>query len=150
MSYRRTDAAAAAGRLHRDLAEHFGTKRVFMDVHGIAPSQLWDKAIGDAITACKVGVVVIGNHWMRALLPSTPPRLTEQDDFVRWEIGMLLKAGKAIAPVLVEGASLPDRSALPDELAPLLKFQAPVLNNANWDVVIAQLIQQLERAIRAD
>lgn len=150
VSYRRADAAAAAGRLHRDLAEYFGTKSVFMDIYGIAPSQVWDKTIEDAITGCKVGVVVIGHRWMRALLPNTPTPSADQVDFVRQEIGMLLKTGKAIAPVLVDGASLPDRSDLTDELAPLLKFQALVLNNANWDKVVAQLIEQLERAIRAD
>lgn len=53
---------------------------------------------------------------------------------------------RRIAPILIEGASFPAMSDLPDELAPLLKFQAPVLNNANWDVVVAKLIQQLERA----
>jgi TIR domain len=148
VSYRRTDSDAAAGRLHRDFAEYFGTKRVFMDVHGIAPSQAWDKAIEDAIRGCKAGVVIIGSRWMTTLLSSTKAGLSNEIDFLRREIAMLLNGDKAIAPVLVEGASLPDKSGLPAELSPLLSFQAPMLNNANWDVVIAQLIQQLERAIR--
>jgi hypothetical protein len=149
VSYHRADSAAVAGRLHRDLAEHFGVKRVFMDVQGIAPSQVWDKVIEDAIQGCKAGVVVIGNGWMRTLSSNTPPQSAGQRDFVRWEIGMLLKGEKAIAPVLIEGASLPGRSDLPEDLAPLLRFQAPpAVNNANWDAVVAQLIRQLESAIR--
>jgi hypothetical protein len=150
VSYRRTDVPAAAGRLHRDLSEHFGTKRVFMDVHGIAPSQVWERTIERAIEKCKAGVVVIGNRWMPAPSGDTPARLNGQPDFVRQEVAMLLKAGKPIAPVLIDGARLPASPELPDDLLPLLKFQTPSLNNANWDAVMAQLIGELERAIGAD
>lgn len=146
ISYRRTDAAAAAGRLHRDLSEHFGVRRVFLDIHGIAPSEVWEKAIEDAITACKVGIVVIGPHWIETSGARRVP-LDEQHDYVRGEIAALLKGGKAIAPVLVEGASLPESPALPAELAPIIRYQAFVLNNANWDAVVGQLINQLERTV---
>jgi hypothetical protein len=149
LSYRRTDVPAAAGRLHRDLSEHFGTKRVFMDVHGIAPCQIWDRTIESAIERCKVGVVVIGNRWMPAPSTDTPARSNDRTDFVRHEVATLLKAGKPVAPVLIDGARLPDGPELPEELLPLLNFQAPALNNANWDAVVAQLIGELERAIGA-
>lgn len=146
ISYRRTDASAAAGRLHRDLCEHFGEKRVFLDIRGIAPSEAWEQAIEHAITGCKVGIVVIGPHWMKTAVASNAPS-GRPIDYVTLEITKLLNSGKAIAPILVEGASLPENSELPAELAPLTRFQAPVLNNANWDIVVGELIAQLERIV---
>lgn len=146
ISYRRADAPSAAGRLHRDLCEHFGETRVFMDVHGIAPSEVWESAIERALAGCRVGVIVVGPRWMSAF--QSDDRSSETStDYVHWEIARLLSLGKALAPVLVDGASLPQIPSLPPELTPLTRFQAPMLNNANWDAVVAQLIRQIERTL---
>jgi len=55
ISYRRSDAPAAAGRIAHDLAEHFGQRRVFLDIQDIAPSRAWDQSIEGAIESCKAG-----------------------------------------------------------------------------------------------
>jgi hypothetical protein len=137
ISYRRNDVASGAGRLHRDLVEHFGTKRVFMDVLGIPPGQSWKATIDKAIQDCKVGVVVIGKRWTE----------THEDDIVHAEVGMLLEQNKGIAPVLIDGAQLPPASAIPSALVGLFRFQAPSLDNSNWEPSMAALIRQLDRAI---
>jgi len=68
ISYRRSDSESAAGRLHPDLSEHFGIKRVFMDIQHIAPSDEWRLSIDHALQTCKIGVVVIGRHWLESRL----------------------------------------------------------------------------------
>ncbi len=148
ISYRRSDAPAAAGRIANDLSEHFGARRVFLDVQGIAPSRAWDTTIDGALGACKVGVVVIGRQWLAPGSEGGPPRLQRSDDVVRREVAALLGQRKAVFPLLVEGAPLPDAQALPDELAALLRFQATSLDNAGWQAGLARLIREIEAVLR--
>lgn len=147
ISYRRSDAPAAAGRLAYDLAEHFGQRRVFLDIQGIAPSRAWDQSIEDALQQCKVGLIVIGRQWLAPGRDGQTSRLHEEDDVVRAEITELLQRKKAIFQVLVEGARLPDASELPDPLDPLLRFQATAIDNGSWGVTMNLLIREMEAVI---
>jgi hypothetical protein len=147
ISYRRSDAPAAAGRLAHDLAEHFGQRRVFLDIQGIAPSRVWDQSIEGALQQCKVGVIVIGRQWLAPGRDGQTARLHERDDEVRKEIVELLRLKKAIFPVLVEGARLPESSDLPDPLVPLLRFQATAIDNGSWEVRMGLLIREMEAVI---
>ena len=148
ISYRRSDAPAAAGRLAHDLAEHFGQRRVFLDIQGIAPSRAWDQSIEGALQQCKVGVIVIGRQWLAPGRDGQTSRLHEKDDEVRKEIAELLRLKKAIFPVLVEGARLPESLDLPDPLVPLLRFQATAIDNGSWEVTMNLLIREMEAVIQ--
>lgn len=151
VSYRRSDAPAAAGRIAAQLSEHFGQRRVFLDVQGIPPSRAWDESIEQALQRCCAGLVVIGRQWLApaaSAAPGSAPRLHQAGDVVRQEIEQLLARRKAIFPVLVEGMALPDAAALPDGLRDLLRFQAVALDNGNWDVTMAGLIREIEAVIQ--
>ena len=121
VSYRRSDTGMAVGRLHADLVDHFGRKRVFLDLHGIVPSAEWRATIDRAIAGCKVGIVVIGPHWL-SREGDHGARLLHEGDVVRQELTGLLAGGKTILPLLVDGAQLPPEHALPPEVLPLLKL----------------------------
>ena len=148
--YRRKDGGMAAGRLHADLSEHFGTSRVFMDLHGIEPSVRWQARIEEAIRACKVGVVVIGDRWLDPGQAGGAGRIFDEDDYVRREIRTLIDAGKPIAPVLIGSARLPALEELPDDLRAVRDCQIASLDNANWDVEVRRLVQHFENVIQAD
>lgn len=148
VSYRRSDAPAAAGRIAADLAEHFGLRRVFLDINGIAPSQAWDHRIDSAIDACRAGVVVIGRSWLQPGADGEPPRLHREGDVVCSEIAALLQRGKAVFPLLVEGARLPEASELPPVLAPLLRYQAMTIGNGDWSATLALLVREIESIVR--
>jgi hypothetical protein len=147
VSYRRTDASAAAGRIAHDLAEYFGFRRVFLDVHGIAPSRKWEQTVDDALARCKAGIVVIGRDWL-ASAGNGGSRLHADADPVRLEIQSLLAHGKPLFPVLVEGATLPPASALPEPLRVLDRYQAITFDNGSWTETMRRLIQELETIIR--
>ena len=149
ISYRRSDAPAAAGRLAHDLGEHFGQRRVFLDIQGIPPSHSWDRSIEAALQQSEAAVIVIGRQWMAPGPNGQVSRLHEKDDVLRGEIEELLRHRKAIFPVLVEGARLPDASDLPASLVPLLRVQAAALDNANWDVATRLLIREMEAVVRS-
>lgn len=146
ISYRRADTGMAAGRLRDELIEHFGSRRVFMDLHGIDPSSDWRETIGAAIAACKVGVVLIGQGFMAADAQGRP-RLYDEGDVLRFELESLLARHKRILPVLVDDAQLPAEDALPEGLRPLLRYQAPRINNANWQAVSAAVVGACEAVL---
>jgi predicted Rossmann-fold nucleotide-binding protein len=147
ISYRRSDAATAAGRIADDLAEYFGHRRVFFDIQGIAPSKVWNQSIHDALDRCKAGVVVIGRDWLVASAGSQS-RIHDSNDIVRSEIQHLLTARKVVFPVLVEGASLPETSQLPESLHLLRRHQTISLDNGGWAGSMKRLIGELEIALR--
>lgn len=146
ISYRRADTGMAAGRLRDDLIEHFGSRRVFMDLHGIDPSEDWREKLGNAVAACKVGLVLIGPGFL-AHGAQDRPRLSEDDDPMRGELASLLAEHKRILPVLVDDAQLPADDALPEALRPLLRYQAPRIDNANWQAVSAAMVRAIEEAL---
>lgn len=147
ISYRRADTGMAAGRLRDELIEHFGSRRVFMDVWDIHPSEDWPETLDDAVAACKVGVVLIGPGFL-AHGAQDRPRLSEDDDPMRGELASLLKGPKHVLPVLVDDAQLPPEGDLPEELRPLLRCQARSINNTNWQAVSAELVGAIEEVLR--
>lgn len=146
ISYRRADTGMAAGRLRDDLIEHFGARRVFMDLHGIDPSADWRETIGAAIAACKVGVVLIGHGFMAGDAQGRP-RLWDEGDVLRFELASLLAGQKRILPLLVDDAPLPAEDALPEALRPLLRYQTPRIDNANWQAVSAAVVRTIEAVL---
>ena len=106
VSYRRSDSGLAAGRLHGDLVDQFGKRRIFMDLHGIAPSADWLATIDAAVTASKIGIVIIGPNWL-ATDAGGHTRLSDSTDIVRRELRGLLDGRKRLLPVLMGGAQLP-------------------------------------------
>jgi predicted Rossmann-fold nucleotide-binding protein len=148
ISYRRSDASAASGRLARDLAEHFGHSRVFLDIDDIVPASRWQTSIEDAIRLCKAGVVVIGPHWLAPDRQTGRPRLCVDDDPVRREIVGLIDARKAVFPVLVESARLPEEADLPRDLRPLLRLQTTSITNRDWHQTVDRLVRAIEAVIR--
>ena len=67
---------------------------------------------------------------------------------MRGEIAALIEQRKAIFPVLVEGARLPEESELPAELRTLLRFQATAIDNGGWEATMSLLIRAIESVIR--
>jgi hypothetical protein len=146
ISYRRDDTAWVSGRLHRDLSDYFGTKRVFMDLDDIAPGDSWTETIQRALTSSRVGVVVIGDRWLEPDGLTRRPRLDDEADVVRTEIKTLLQEGKVVIVVLA-GAAPPRSGELPRDLSALSQLQGIAITNATWDVILQQIIGTIRRAL---
>jgi hypothetical protein len=148
VSYRRSDTALAAGRIHADLVDQFGRQRVFMDLQGIAPSAQWLATIDTAVAASRIGLVIIGPGWL-AHEAGGQPRLADPNDIVRRELRGLLAAGKRVLPVLVGGAPLPAPEALPQDLQGIKDYQAIAIDNANWPAAMRQIVAAIDVEIAA-
>jgi hypothetical protein len=132
LSYRRSDTSAYAGRLTDALERKFGRGSVFHDIEAIAPGTDFVQAIDEAVHRCEVLLVLIGNSWLHDRAPDGNRRLDDPNDFVRLEVGLALRAGTPVLPVLVEGASMPGEAALPEDLRALARLQAVELSDTRW------------------
>ena len=130
ISYRRADSISATGRLHEHLIQAFGTENVFKDVEDIPPGVDFRDFLREAVTACDVVLVVIGQQWASITGADGQPRLHDPNDFVRAEVASALANPSTLTiPVLVEGATPPDADALPEEIKAIAFRNAFSLRN---------------------
>ena len=141
--YRRDDAEGYAGRLYDRLDSRF-PGRIFMDVTGISPGADFTRVIQDTVGSCHVLIAIIGRHWATATDASNRRRLNLPDDYVRHEIATALNRNITVIPVLVRGAEMPSREALPPDLAPLSTRNALEISDGDFDHDMRRLIGVLE------
>jgi TIR domain len=142
ISYRRDDVADATDRLAAALKARFGNEAVFADVNNIRIGEDFGKVIESYIARCDVLLAVIGPHWL-------DKRLADPDDWVRIEIESALRCGVRVVPVLMYGAQMPDKEALPVSLQPILRLQWKAIPRDFFDVAVGQLIDGIEQIAAA-
>jgi len=143
ISYRRDDTRHAAGRLARDLADHFGSDRIFRDIETIEPGVDFVEALNKALAGCVVMLVMIGDQWLKVTDAKGRRRLDDPRDWTRLEVVTALQRGVRVVPVLVEGAELPEEDELPEDLRPLLRRQALPLADGRWRGDLQALVDAL-------
>ena len=143
LCYRRDDSRSEAGRLADALANRFGDRAVFMDVHHLRIGN-WREQIDQSLASCAAVIVVIGPQWLAAL-----KHRSATSDQVRYEIAQALLLGKIIIPVAVDRARLPDRGDLPDDIAPLNDAQGYELGvDRMWRPTLGELLDDLSDLLR--
>lgn len=145
ISYRRDDTRQAAGRLADELAQRFGRLRVFRDVETIEAGVRFKDALSEALEKCNVMLVLIGSQWLKIADPDGRPRLRKPEDWVRTEIATALKRSIRVIPVLIDDATMPQKSDLPADLQPLLEYQAIRLDDDRWHSIVPSLIESLAK-----
>jgi TIR domain len=144
--YRHDDSAGWVQALYNELKGRFGPRRVFID-HDIPGGTKFPVRIMNEIQRASVFLVVIGKDWLPASTWDRS-RLESPDDWVRQEIAAALKRRKInIIPVLVHGASMPERTRLPQDLAPLLQWNAVHVRPNAWDQNVAELFRMIEKLL---
>lgn len=147
ISYRRNDSPAQAGRLYDELRGHFGRHSVYRDIDSMKPGIDFVDRIERELRSAAAVVAVIGGSWVDATDSKGRRRLELADDYVRFELAAALKAAKPVIPVLVDGAEMPHRDALPADLAPLASQNALELVDRYWKWGIRELIEALEQIV---
>jgi hypothetical protein len=145
ISYRREQTSGLAGRLFDRLADRFDETRVFMDVDSIEPGVDFADVITRAVASCDVLLAVIGPGWLTASDEAGQRRLEDPDDLVRLEVEAALARDVRVIPVLVEGAVMPRRKDLPENLATLARRNAFILRHETFRADAARLAALLER-----
>ena len=145
ISYRRQDAGANALGIGQYLEHQFGRKSVFIDVDMRAGAR-FPQVLEQRLAECKVMLVLIGPEWLNSRDEQGRRRLDSSDDWVRLEIAHALRRNITVIPVRVNGAELPERAALPDDIKGLLDHQAVSITIAGFRNEMSGLVRDI-RAI---
>jgi uncharacterized membrane protein YtjA (UPF0391 family) len=147
ISYRRGEGGAWAGRLYDRLSQHFGRENIFMDIDTIEPGLDFVEVIERAVASCDILIALIGRQWLTITDPSGQRRLDNPEDFVRLEIATALKRNIRVIPALIQGASMPRSTDLPEELRMLTRRNALEISDTHFHRDVDQLIEILDRAL---
>jgi TIR domain len=145
ISYRRSDSAPHAGRLHDRLCDYFGADKVFMDVDDIRPGADFGSLIGEKVASCDALIAVIGKGWLTRDEENGKSRLNDPTDFVRLEVEHALQRDILLIPALVEGAEMPRAEDLPAPLSELSQRQAVELSDKDFQRGVDKIIAALEK-----
>jgi hypothetical protein len=127
ISYRRGDHPDFVEHIRSWFAWRYGRDNVFMDFTSIPVASDYLETIRKEIEDCDALLAIIGPGW------ETPIREKpfSRDDWVRIEIGLALKRGKLVVPILIKGARVPERDILNEELRGLLNVHAEELRTGS-------------------
>jgi TIR domain len=96
---------------------------MFIDVDMRAGAK-FPAVLEQRLAQCKVMLVLIGPHWLDSRDEQGRRRLESTDDWVRLEIAHALRRDITVIPVCVNGAKIPERMNLPEDIRGLLDHQA--------------------------
>lgn len=139
ISYRRADSEWSSGRIFDRLEQALGLGKIFLDVSGIEPGEDFHHVLEQQVAQCSVCLAIIGPQWA-ALLRD---RRGHENDFVRIELSIVLRRNIRLIPILIDGASMPHESELPDDLKPLARRNAIVIRADRFRADVDQLAEFL-------
>jgi hypothetical protein len=96
--------------LRDHLEQRFGTGIVWWDLDDIQPGRRWRQQIRQALEVAEAVLVLIGPRWLTEVDAKGRKRLSNRVDMVRAEVLEALRGHAAVIPLLVGGASMPDKS----------------------------------------
>ncbi len=139
ISYRRSDSSGYVGRIREKIATTFKKRAVFVDLE-IDPGTDFLDAIRRALGATSLLLVIVGPKWLTTEDANGRLRLSNPEDYVRFEIQAAMNQGIKMIPVLVGGARMPSPQEMPDGLQGFAQFQAFELSDTRWNYDLARLI----------
>ena len=148
LCYRRDDAPDAAGRLYDGLTAAFGPGRVFMDIDSVPLGVNFVNHINRQLQGCAAVLVMIGRSWTSCTDSDGSRRLEDPADHVRLEVATALKQNVPVIPVLVQNASMPRATDLPDEIRDLAFYNGIKLAPEVWRGGVERLIKELDRVMK--
>ena len=145
INYRRDDSKADARGLHDRLSRTFGKTKVFMDVDNLLAGQRFDQELEKALDSCDVFLAVIGPQWLEIL---NARHEQDERDYVHEEIAAALKRKIIVIPVLVDGAVLPTKAALPEDLHELVLYQKHEISHEKFGRDVEELISAIKTVMK--
>jgi len=143
ISYRRGDSEGQARGLSLELEKYVGDKGVFMDVDSIALGRDFRRILLESLESCDAVLALIGPNWLDSKDAAGKRRLDDPNDFVRIEIATALKRNIPVAPVLLQGASMPTEQVLPDDLKDLAFRNGFELSHTRWHSDVQEMAKRL-------
>ncbi len=140
VAYRRADAPGHAGRVGDYLRAYFGPGQMFKDVDSLPLGVDFVDFIREKLQRAFVMIVVIGPNWLI-------DRLQDPEDLHREEIRTAIARGVQIFPALVNGATMPPKEVLPEDIRALTRRNAVEITDTRWDYDTGRLIEKVAEAL---
>jgi TIR domain len=137
VSYRRRETAHLVGRICDRLVHEFDSENVFRDTDSIPRGTDFAAAIRHQLRSVDIVLAIIGPVWRE-----TP--LGEQEDYVYLELRLAVELDITVIPVLIDAATMPPESSLPDVIEPIVRRNAVTIGGddhfrADCDVLVASI-----------
>ena len=143
LSYRRADSQTTAGRMAQFLDSIPAIDEVFLDVDAIGIGENFEQEIRSTLEKATHVFLLIGTQWQGPTGAQGCSRILEPDDMVRQETRMALQSKLRVVPILLDAASMPRASELPNELKGLSKINAFSLRTSHFDEDMDDLLDNL-------
>jgi hypothetical protein len=114
-----------------------------MDVDSIEPGLDFREVIAREVAKCHILLAIIGPQWL-TLPGEEQRRLDDPNDIVRLEIEAALERDIRVVPILVEGATMPRSSDLPQSLQKLEGRHALRISHESFRRDAGQLLETLD------
>ena len=118
-----------------------------MDVRLARPGEPFKDVIEATITSIDVVLALIGHDWLTVTDAKGQRRLDNPGDFVRLELATAFAFDRVVIPVLLEDASMPHASELPEPLVALAQRHAITMGDTGWDGDVERLVRRLEEVV---
>lgn len=141
--YRRGSTFDITHRICDWLKRHLHPEEIIVDIDSVPPGVDFRKELERHLCACKVVLVIVGKDWAHIADRPGQPRIMAPGDYVRVEIELALSRRVPIIPVRVHGASMPQPTELPEEIAEFAYRNALIISDHSFKADVGRLIGDL-------
>lgn len=147
LCYRRDDSSQYIDQIVKNIDSRFGRGTAFCDISNIPLGANFVDFLRNEIKSASVVLVLIGPSWISN---TNAMRLQDTNDFVRLDIAAALQFNVPIIPILLDGATMPSSSELPDELSELSRRNAFEVRTKSLSADLKNLNTVLKHTFTSD
>ncbi len=146
VNYRRADHPDFVEHMRAWFIQRYGRDNVFMDFDSIPEFKDFESFIKAKVRESSALVMVIGPQWLELLRQR---KRDGQKDYVLVELKEAIQHGVTIAPICIQGASVPDKGDIPAWLRPVWGLNFAELRSGR-DIIdnIEHLMDLIEEAVQ--
>lgn len=160
LCHRRGDAIRHVGKLREKLIKRFGEDAVYYGSHLSLNGENFPADSVRALIEARVVLILIGPKWASLDNLELLHEVHGEPDPVRRSLALALtrhgmeteevketKAAPMLLPILLDGASIPDKASLPKDLRNLTLFTPINFSDQDWSTRSELLMRRLEQTL---
>lgn len=143
INYRSSDSDGYGALVYSELSRRLGPDLVFLDNESIPAGSDFVAHLLHRVRDASIVLAIIGDRWLTAADTNGRRRIDDPADWIRRELAEAFAAGATVVPLLVDVATMPTETQLPDDIAQLGRCQFRRLRQREARADIARLVSDL-------